>query len=84
MVAEHSTILFSRNRLYHYQRTRPLTGCGRFAFPGILAKETSKMLKNLIPRFVAIVLPIVVLTLGIGAGIILDRQMGQGRQLLWV
>jgi hypothetical protein len=42
------------------------------------------MLKNLIPRFVAIVLPIVVLTLGIGAGIILDRQMGQGRQLLWV
>ena len=25
MVAEHSTILFSRNRLYHYQRTRPLT-----------------------------------------------------------
>jgi ABC-type lipoprotein export system ATPase subunit len=24
-VAEHSTILFSRNRLYHYQRTRPLT-----------------------------------------------------------
>jgi hypothetical protein len=26
MVAEHSTILFSRNRLYHYQRTRPLTG----------------------------------------------------------
>jgi tetratricopeptide (TPR) repeat protein len=38
MVAEHSTILFSRNRLYHYQRTRPLTRLDKCAVPEDLAE----------------------------------------------
>jgi multiple sugar transport system permease protein len=48
MVAEHSTILFSRNRLYHYQRTRPLTLLEAAKIDG--ASE--------IRTFIAIVLPI--------------------------
>jgi hypothetical protein len=42
MVAEHSTILFSRNRLYHYQRTRPLTAHAMAKRIEIIMREGGK------------------------------------------